>query len=315
MNDFLQNLRGGQRDNRAAKTRRGFDSNAQQAQQPNFNSSSHFHSNSTYQNPRVGSAKRPMRPNPQSQMIADPNALALPSDMVENILIIAETMVRNQEFIAAAHERRAAAEERKADSLEEIAEYLRMLAVPLPSGDNLSVGEVLEDQDYDQGFDQEYRLDAPAAKLSSEPESFPMSEKLEKPMVYHEPVIAAPVQRRRGRKPKALKLAEEREAAEIQRREAGAAPQETEKNTIKVINRTRAEKMKVAEIEDGKVEIMSREAVMDIVNTMRKKGATFDEVAQRLVALGQPTFSGRGEWHAQTVHRLCNTKKQTTGKK
>lgn len=47
---------------------------------------------------------------------------------------------------------------------------------------------------------------------------------------------------------------------------------------------------------------------MDIIHTMRAEGATFDMVASRLVELGQPTFSGRGEWHAQTIHRLCNKK-------
>jgi len=54
--------------------------------------------------------------------------------------------------------------------------------------------------------------------------------------------------------------------------------------------------------------LLSREAVMDIIHTMRTEGATFDQVATRLVKLGQPTFSGRGEWHAQTIHRLCNKK-------
>ena len=38
---------------------------------------------------------------------------------------------------------------------------------------------------------------------------------------------------------------------------------------------------------------------------MRAKGKTFDEVAQHLINLGQPTFSGRGVWHAQTIHRIC----------
>jgi len=47
---------------------------------------------------------------------------------------------------------------------------------------------------------------------------------------------------------------------------------------------------------------------MDIIESMRKEGATFDQVAKRLVDLGQPTFSGRGEWHAQTIHRLCSKK-------
>jgi len=54
--------------------------------------------------------------------------------------------------------------------------------------------------------------------------------------------------------------------------------------------------------------LLSREAVMDIIHSMRAKGDTFSMVANRLVELGQPTFSGRGEWHAQTIHRLCNKK-------
>nr|NJM01896.1 hypothetical protein [Desulfobacula sp.] len=54
--------------------------------------------------------------------------------------------------------------------------------------------------------------------------------------------------------------------------------------------------------------LLGRDAVMDIIYTMRSQGATFDQVAARLIELGQPTFSGRGEWHAQTIHRLCNKK-------
>ncbi len=53
---------------------------------------------------------------------------------------------------------------------------------------------------------------------------------------------------------------------------------------------------------------MPRNAIMNIIESMRKDGATFDQVAKRLVDLGQPTFSGRGEWHAQTIHRLCSKK-------
>ncbi len=55
--------------------------------------------------------------------------------------------------------------------------------------------------------------------------------------------------------------------------------------------------------------LLSRDEVMEIVYTMRDNGATYDEVAQHLIKLGQPTFSGRGEWHAQTIHRLCTRKK------
>jgi len=67
-----------------------------------------------------------------------------------------------------------------------------------------------------------------------------------------------------------------------------------------------AKKIEEAIANDNK--LLSREAVMDIIHSMRAKGDTFDMVASRLVELGQPTFSGRGEWHAQTIHRLCNKK-------
>ncbi len=59
---------------------------------------------------------------------------------------------------------------------------------------------------------------------------------------------------------------------------------------------------------DGNTQLMGRDEIMDIINSMREEGATYDQVAKRLIDLGQPTFSGRGEWHAQTIHRLCSRK-------
>lgn len=58
----------------------------------------------------------------------------------------------------------------------------------------------------------------------------------------------------------------------------------------------------------GNSKLLSRETIMDIIDGMRAEGATFDQVAKHLIDLGQPTFSGRGEWHAQTIHRLCSKK-------
>ena len=54
--------------------------------------------------------------------------------------------------------------------------------------------------------------------------------------------------------------------------------------------------------------LIPRDEIMNIINTMREEGATYDQVAKHLIDLGQPTFSGRGEWHAQTIHRLCSRK-------
>jgi uncharacterized protein with von Willebrand factor type A (vWA) domain len=49
----------------------------------------------------------------------------------------------------------------------------------------------------------------------------------------------------------------------------------------------------------------NRRRVMEVISEMREKNATYHEIAARLDEEGLKTFSGRGKWHAQTVHRLC----------
>lgn len=49
----------------------------------------------------------------------------------------------------------------------------------------------------------------------------------------------------------------------------------------------------------------TKDDIITIIRTMRKKDATFAVIAEYLKEKGIPTFSGRGEWHAQTIHRLC----------
>ncbi|VFQ47354.1 recombinase family protein [Desulfoluna butyratoxydans] len=48
-----------------------------------------------------------------------------------------------------------------------------------------------------------------------------------------------------------------------------------------------------------------REAIK-IMKKLRKKGATYKEIAHFLNEKEIPTFSNKGHWHAQTIHRLCN---------
>ena len=48
-----------------------------------------------------------------------------------------------------------------------------------------------------------------------------------------------------------------------------------------------------------------KDDILNIITSMRKEGATFATIADYLKETGIPTFSGRGEWHAQTIHRLC----------
>lgn len=49
----------------------------------------------------------------------------------------------------------------------------------------------------------------------------------------------------------------------------------------------------------------TKDDILSIINSMRDQGATFAIIADYLKEKGIPTFSGRGEWHAQTIHRLC----------
>ena len=96
------------------------------------------------------------------------------------------------------------------------------------------------------------------------------------------------------------------EADPVVAAEAPVADAEPQRPAIRKRKKVVTEKPK--EIVSTETQLLSREAVMDIIYTMRNDGATFDQVAARLIELGQPTFSGRGEWHAQTIHRLCNKK-------
>ena len=48
----------------------------------------------------------------------------------------------------------------------------------------------------------------------------------------------------------------------------------------------------------------NRKIIFKIITKMREKNATYEDIANHLVKEKIPTLSGRGTWHAQTVHRL-----------
>ncbi|MCA1792783.1 MAG: hypothetical protein LC660_02730 [Desulfobacteraceae bacterium] len=88
-------------------------------------------------------------------------------------------------------------------------------------------------------------------------------------------------------------------------------PADPEQKTKRQVIRKRkkaAPATKATPTASTKTKLLPREEVMNIIQTMRKQNATYDQIAKHLVELGQPTFSGRGEWHAQTIHRLCSKK-------
>ncbi len=47
-----------------------------------------------------------------------------------------------------------------------------------------------------------------------------------------------------------------------------------------------------------------RTRALQIIKKMYQKEATYNQIALRLEEENLPTFSGRGKWHAQTIHRL-----------
>ncbi len=49
----------------------------------------------------------------------------------------------------------------------------------------------------------------------------------------------------------------------------------------------------------------TKDEILSIIRTMRDQGSTFAAIAEYLDQRNIPTFSGRGKWHAQTIHRLC----------
>jgi len=48
----------------------------------------------------------------------------------------------------------------------------------------------------------------------------------------------------------------------------------------------------------------NRKKILQIIDKMRSDGETFDKIALFLAKENMQTFSNRGQWHAQTVHRL-----------
>ncbi len=55
----------------------------------------------------------------------------------------------------------------------------------------------------------------------------------------------------------------------------------------------------------------SKDEVLRTIVEMRENGATFEVIALHLDNENIPTFSNRGKWHAQTIHRLYSQNKDS----
>ncbi|SMC94490.1 hypothetical protein SAMN02746065_11665 [Desulfocicer vacuolatum DSM 3385] len=336
MNDFLQSLRGGQKDKRTPKTRRGFDNNSN----PHYNQNPNY-SSGGYQNVRGGNVKRVTRSNsPAKYPAQDIEMSAGYDEFLERALDVLDGFLKNQERLVDIEQRRVLIEERKADALEEIVAHLQMNAQPgeLMEGYPAPEDDMMPEQDVapdvmDGDFHAKDGMEDPNPMVHHNfQESTHRQGRMVDPLSY---ASGASVTDQPGRfdgdlfsSGNAVPSREKKESpvkTSHKKVEPSSAPgkkrisRSTEKKEVKVIKRSRADKAKGGQ---GKVKVadskgssaslegvLPREEVMKIIETMREKGATFDQVATYLVSINQPTFSGRGEWHAQTVHRLCNRKK------
>jgi len=281
MNDFLQSLRNGQAEKqRTPKTRKNFDNSY------HYTSPPRFQSYGGYQNNRNQHMKRPPSQQPPgNQLPMDDNSTMMLAEAIENLNNHIETLVKNQDYLINAQEKTADMVERQAIAIERIVAHLDIA----PAHET----EPEEEIGPQKTFEHHY-----VTPRKQEPEIAEPVETFEKPAARAK--TKPPLKAKTPVKAKSPAKAPVKETIE----KAKPVKSITRKRK-KIVEKKSAKPVSTAGKEK---KLLSRDAIMDIIQTMRTEGATFDQVASRLVELGQPTFSGRGEWHAQTIHRLCNKK-------
>lgn len=56
---------------------------------------------------------------------------------------------------------------------------------------------------------------------------------------------------------------------------------------------------------DDEVRKTSKKYILKFIEKLRNNNMTYEQIAKYLTENNYPTFSGRGRWHAQTIHRIC----------
>ena len=237
-----------------------------------YNNAPRYHSyNSGYQNPRNPNTKRQqIPPGPMgNQLPPEDPGITLLADAIENLTHHVEILIKNQEYMSSIQERTADIIERQAFAIEHIANHLRMDQELQREPDAAS----------DVPYDSMPKTEQAQAISPEQPPASMPSEAMTPSSSFPE-TTAAP---------------------------AHDAKMKTKRRVIRKRKKTSPEKP-VAQATADTAALIPREEVLNIIHTMRNQGATYDQIAKHLVDLGQPTFSGRGEWHAQTIHRLCSKK-------
>lgn len=91
---------------------------------------------------------------------------------------------------------------------------------------------------------------------------------------------------------------------ESQMRQQNAMADFFESLKVLISNRKYPDDMPIATASYTSGTHYTKDDIISTINRMRDQGATFATIAEYLRNKGIPTFSGRGQWHAQTIHRL-----------
>ncbi len=298
MNDFLQSLRNGQAEKpRTPKTRKNFDNSYQYSNNSRYNS---YGGGGGYQNTRNQQMKRqPSQGMPHqggNQIPAEDPNMTLLADILENLSSHVETLVKNQEYMVNIQERTTDMLERQTMAIESIVSHLNLSP---PMEDNLAPGRQVE-MNEQPAFENHYVTSREPEDNREDNRGNGWAEPVATPVPVAKPVVKPILKKAKKTqvKPRIKEVATSKPVLRKRRKVVAKEVVEPKINTTKANSSN----------SNTAAKLMPRDAIIDIIQSMRDEGATFDQVAKRLVDLGQPTFSGRGEWHAQTIHRLCSKK-------
>ena len=286
MNDFLQNLRNGQAEKqRPQKTRKSYD-NSYHYTNPRFHSYGGYQSNRNQ--PQM---KRPSSSPSQegNQPQGDDNLVtSLLAEAIENLSNHVEILTTNQDYLVKAQEKTARMLERQVNAVERLLNHFNI--APLK----------VKKEKIVPGKKEKSQKDIPSKRVFK---NHYVTSKQSKSDIRKPDISFSKTPDKKSDK------RSDKPSAKISDTPPVKKAAENIKSAKPVLRkRKKIVEKKIAQTAsaDSNNKLLGRDAVMNIIHTMRTEGATFDQVAARLIELGQPTFSGRGEWHAQTVHRLCS---------
>lgn len=81
-------------------------------------------------------------------------------------------------------------------------------------------------------------------------------------------------------------------------------PAEAQEEQLQEINMIDEKSTDISPEEADVIKKTSRVYILNLIKSLKEQNYTYDDITDYLTKNDFPTFSGRGKWHAQTIHRL-----------